>query len=102
MKTRKIIICIGAVVLVLSSVLLSVFWYRLTPFYQDCTRVKVGMDQVEVENILSPYINNNRFYVAREGALWGPGLYVSSNTSGNGCSVAIKEGKVEKIEARFE
>ena len=73
-----------------------------TPFYKRCTQIKPGMDIAQVENIMQPYLNNNQFYVSREGALWGSGLYISSNSTGNGCSFSIKEGKVEKIDIHFE
>jgi len=99
---KKIIITGSVLLAVISVFLFSVFWYRLTSFYKDCVKITEGMTAEQVENILQPYLNNKRFYVSKEAALWGPGIYVSSNASGNSCSVSIKDGKAEKVEARFE
>ena len=90
------------VVLVFLVIISSVFWYRFTDFYKSCAQIKIGMGINEVEGIMRPYMDNNKFSVSRDGALWGEGLYISSNASGNQCNISIKNGKVDKSEAKFE
>lgn len=100
--SKKIFIIGSVLILIAVGFLVSSFWFYLTDFYKDCISIKKGMSEEEAESIMSSYMNNGRFSYSREGALWGPGLYVSSNSSGNACNIRIRDGRVDEVEARFE
>jgi len=99
---KKAIIILTVVLAVSCALAASVFWYRLGAFYKACVNIQIGMTAEEAEVILSPYLDNPKYSHSRDGALWGEGLYVSSNVSGNECDISIKEGRVDKIDLRFE
>jgi hypothetical protein len=60
------------------------------------------MSATDAELTMQKYINNSKFFVAKEGALWGPGLYISSNFSNHQCKIQIREEKVTDIDAVFD
>jgi hypothetical protein len=60
------------------------------------------MSESDVEAVMQPYLDDEDYYVSRQGALWGHGIYISSNATGNGCGFSLKDGKVEKIDVHFE
>lgn len=102
MTKTKVIATVGIVTVIILAMFLSIFWYIFTPFYSDCKKIETGMNRDKVESIMQSYINSDRFSVSREGVLWGEGLYISSNASGNQCNMSVREGKVDRIEIRFE
>lgn len=68
--------------------------------YESCDAIKVGMDAAQVNKILQPYLDNEKYHTSHSGSLPEPSTYILNNQTGNGCGYYLEDGKVKEIEQR--
>lgn len=102
MKRKQLLVGLILLIIFICFFVYSVFWGHFTTFYSDCAQVQVGMTSEEVGKIMQKYMSDPDFNIGREGALWGEGLYISSDLSNHQCNLKIRNGMVTDIDAVFD
>ena len=94
----KILLCIGAI-LVFFVIFGGVLTPFMTPFYYKCKEIKVGMSQERVYEIMSQYLQNEKYMISTDGGLF---LYTESFFDDYQCNIDIEGGIVTDIQMIFD
>ena len=103
-KNIKIVLVVLIPVGLFVSMFIYSYFSAFGEFYQQCEKIKIGMNESEARNILNRFILNNKSYTTTYNSKnLGRGIYVYHNFSGNRCRFPLNnEGIVKDVILYFE